>query len=91
MRTAINDSGKPKEIADGVEDVKVAALPCAWRSQRLKYSGRMLPAIAKMSDKSIAHILRKRQDAVAVGLRTSHSEITVLPVNIAWSQIGDFL
>jgi hypothetical protein len=44
-----------------------------------------------MSDECVAHILRERENSVVVGFGTSHSEAAVLPINVAWDQIGDFL
>src|SRR5215469_16933379 len=51
----------------------------------------MHPAITQMSDECVAHILRERENSVIVGLGASHSEAAVLPIDIAWGQIGDFL
>jgi hypothetical protein len=91
MRSPVIDSCEPEKISGGVEYVNVAALRRARRSQWLKYSGWMLTAIAQMSDKCVAHVLREREDAIVIGLGTSHSEATVLPIDIAWGQVGDFL
>jgi hypothetical protein len=51
----------------------------------------MLAAITQMNDKCVAHVLRERQDAIVIGFATSHPENTVLPIDIAWGQVRDFL
>jgi hypothetical protein len=44
-----------------------------------------------MSDECVAHVLRERENSIVVGLGTSHSEAAVLPINVAWDQVGHFL
>src|SRR5579863_7927416 len=91
MRPPVSDSCEPEKVADRVEHVEVAALRRARRPQWLKHSGGMLAAISQMSDKCVTHILRERENSVVVGLGTSHSETAVLPIDVAWNQVRDFL